>query len=53
MAGRTTDPRKKKQFLDAAANLQSMLNQLGGPFRDLLMKKGGEKVNTSPASWPT
>lgn len=43
MAGRTTDPRKKKQFLDAAANLQSMLNQLGGPFRDLLMKKGGEK----------
>lgn len=45
MAARTTDPQKKKQFLDAAANLQNMLNQLGGPFRDLLMKKGGEKVD--------
>ena len=44
MAARTTDPNKKKQFLDAAANLQNMLNQLGGPFRDMLMKQGGEKV---------
>jgi hypothetical protein len=25
-----------------------MLNQLGGPFRDLLMKKGGEKVSHTP-----
>jgi len=43
MAGRTTDPNRKKQFLEAAANLQNLLSQLGGPFRDFLMKKGGEQ----------
>ncbi len=43
MAAKVSDPTKRKQLLDAAMNLQNMLSSLAGPFREMLMKKGGEQ----------